>query len=51
MGFNIPETYWLMGIEAGSEFYPLPFSTQLTWSWSITKLTISTLSSQVIIIP
>ena len=51
MGYNIPENYSLMGIELGSEFYPQPFAAQSTWSFDISRLSVSTASSQVIIIP
>ena len=51
MGLNIPRSYWLMGIELGSEFYPQPFGAQPTWSWNISKFSISVASSHIWIIP
>jgi hypothetical protein len=51
LGYRIPKTYWLMGVEAGSEFYPLPFSTQPTWNWNISRLSISAASSQCVVVP
>ena len=50
MGYNISESYWLMGIELGSEFYPLPTNTQPSWSWTVSWLSVATDSTDVIIV-